>query len=148
MVIYNNTKKGFIKDVDSGCLADNLKMLFKTQHIGSGDREYESWKNSSVFMRKIISDSRFDDDIDVYLEYVRHQTALDIFSLIETSELVPGKQLQDAITDMMQGIEMFRLIDEQKVVFEQVLDSVRDSLHNNKKAVNPQYLSYDAYPRS
>jgi len=69
MVIYENTKKGFIKDVDSGCLADKLKMLFKMHHIGSGAREYASWQNSSQFMKNVISNACFDDDISVYLEY-------------------------------------------------------------------------------
>ncbi|MDD7572683.1 MAG: DUF2075 domain-containing protein [Eubacteriales bacterium] len=265
MIVYENTKKGFINDVDRGILADKLKLLFKTHHIGSGDREYESWKNSSVFMKKIISDDRFDDGISIYLEYqvfltskrvdflvagtdadgnnnivivelkqwemcertgkhdvvvaytggmrqevphpsyqaqsyvdmltayaksivdnnigvyscaylhnydnrkinelrcemfktlleasptfikgeeekligyisqyVCHKQTVDVFSLIETSELIPGKQLQDAITDMMQGTSMFNLIDEQKVVFEQVLYSVQNSLASDKKTV-------------
>ncbi len=265
MVIYENTKKGFIKDVDSGCLADKLKMLFKMHHIGSGAREYASWQNSSQFMKNVISNACFDDDISVYLEYqvfltskrvdfliagtddkgnnyivivelkqwescdrtgkydvviaytggvrqevphpsyqaqsyvdmlkaytkaidvnnigvhscaylhnfdskkinelrcemfqslldvspafvkgeetnlinymaqfVCHKQTIDIFSLIESSDLVPGLQLQDAITDMMKGTTMFNLIDEQKVVFEQVFYSVQASLASNKKTV-------------
>ena len=265
MVIYETTKKGFLRDVESGVLADNLKALFKTHHIGSGNREFESWRNSSVFMKEIIKDTRFDDDISVYLEYqvfltskrvdfmiagtddqgnnnivivelkqwnkcekngkrdiviaetggqrqevahpsyqaqsyvemlkaytraidtnnigvyscaylhnydnneidelkcdfyqslldvspafikgeeeelirylsgfVRHKQTLDALSLIETSELAPGRQLQDAIADMMNGTQMFNLIDEQKVVFEQVMKSVEDSLDTNDKTV-------------
>lgn len=265
MVIYENTKKGFISDVNNGLIAKKLKHLFKEYGIGSGTAEYNSWENSSSYMRDIISDSRFDDDISIYLEYqvfltskrvdfliagtddngnnniviielkqwercertgkrdivkaftggsnkevphpsyqaqsyvdmlkaytkaiddnniglfscsylhnynpsktdelrcswyesiidssplfikgeeqelisylsekVLHKSSLDVFSLIENSELNPSIQLQDAISEMMKGSDVFKLIDEQKTVYEQVLESVINSLNNNKKTV-------------
>ena len=73
--------------------------------------------------------------IDFLSKYVLHKPSLDILSLIEHSELVPGKQLQDSIACMMKGEAVFNLIDEQKVVFEQVLDSIKDSLENKQKTV-------------
>ena len=69
MVIYENTKKGFIHDVETERISDKLKYLFRSNSIGSGEREYESWKNSSVYTKNVLSNSCFDDDIRVYLEY-------------------------------------------------------------------------------
>lgn len=258
MVVYENSKKGFLDDVEHDRIASILKTLFKSNNIGVGARELDSWKNSPQYIKSIISDLRFDDDITVYLEYqvfltskrvdfmiggtdkhgnnnlvvvelkqwtkcertandgivrtftggrmqevphpsyqansyvkmlrsyakaiddngigifscaylhnypqkaidelkcdkykeilkesplfIKNQEkelksflckyvcgkqTVDIISLIENSELVPSKELQNSVAQMKNGNAIFNLIDEQKVVFEKVFECVKDAI--------------------
>ena len=75
-------------------------------------------------------------DLIEYLEkYVKKQETIDIFYAIEHSELKPNKALQDAAATMIQNRQIFSLIDEQKVVYETVLESVKKSIESNKKTM-------------
>ena len=65
MVIYENTKAGFIKDVTNRTIGDILWKLGASANID----EKTSWVNSSEFTKAVLSDPIFDDDISVYMEY-------------------------------------------------------------------------------
>ncbi len=58
---------------------------------------------------------------------------LETVFLIDQGKLRPSKSIQDALASMMKGNREFIMIDTQKVVYEEILDSVRKVLKGGKK---------------
>ena len=54
---------------------------------------------------------------------------------IEHGKIKPSKSLQDAIANMLKGNPEFVMLDEQKVVYEEILNASRQSMQDNKKRV-------------
>ena len=70
MIIYENTKGGFIDDIRCGYIAQKIENEFSRHNIShNNDAEYRSWANSLMFMRNIIDDNEIDDDIKLAIEY-------------------------------------------------------------------------------
>lgn len=70
MIIYENTKGGFINDVRSGCIAQRVQDEFDRHNIGhNNDAEYRAWSNSLIYMRNVLDDTDISDDVKVAIEY-------------------------------------------------------------------------------
>lgn len=54
---------------------------------------------------------------------------------IENGKIRPSKSLQDSLVNMLQGNEEFKMIDEQKVVYETALELAEKALRTNTKQV-------------
>ena len=54
---------------------------------------------------------------------------------IERGRIRPSKSLQDAIAKMIKGNQEFVMLDEQKVVYEEILVAARESMEDGKKRV-------------
>ena len=89
MVIYENTKLGFIKDVKSNKIGDILWGLGASSNVD----EKVSWENSSKYMADVLSDEVFDDDIAVYLEYEVRFTEKRVDFMIAGSDDLGGNHL-------------------------------------------------------
>ncbi|MFA5569908.1 MAG: DNA/RNA helicase domain-containing protein [Sphaerochaetaceae bacterium] len=72
---------------------------------------------------------------DFIKRYIRKGDDKHTLYLIENGEIRPSKSLQDSLMAMLQGKEEFRLIDEQKIVYEQMLALSEQSALDNKKRV-------------
>ena len=70
MLIYSGTKGSFSIDVDSGRIADIVNAKF-WQHgiLHENESEYLSWKNSLRYMRDVLADDCFPDELQVAVEY-------------------------------------------------------------------------------
>lgn len=70
MIIYENTKGGFINDVRSGCVAQRVQSEFERHNIGhNNDAEYRAWSNSLMYMRNVLDDDDIADDVKLAIEY-------------------------------------------------------------------------------
>lgn len=70
MIIYENTKGGFIDDIRRGSIAQKVEMEFERHNIHhNNDAEYRAWSNSLMFMRNVLDDAEIDDDVDIAVEY-------------------------------------------------------------------------------
>jgi DUF2075 family protein len=70
MIIYNNTKAGFISDVQSGEYVDIISNnLVKKMNRRTGQSEIRSWMNSLNRMRNVVSDEGIPSDSGVAIEY-------------------------------------------------------------------------------
>lgn len=70
MIVYEDSKKGFVEDVKSNCIADRIADKIREHGINAGqEREYVSWQNSLQFMRNIVDDNEIDDDVKIAIEY-------------------------------------------------------------------------------
>lgn len=70
MIVYEDSKRGFVEDVKSNCIADRIADKIREHGINAGqEREYVSWQNSLQFMRNIVDDNEIDDDVRIAIEY-------------------------------------------------------------------------------
>ncbi|MDC7238084.1 MAG: DUF2075 domain-containing protein [Sphaerochaetaceae bacterium] len=70
MIIYENDKTGFIKDVNSGLYVEKIERnVFEKMHRKTGESEIKSWMNSLIRMKDIIDDDEIPEDVGVAVEY-------------------------------------------------------------------------------
>ncbi len=67
--------------------------------------------------------------------YVRGGDRGEIIYKIEAGRIRPSRSLQDAIASMVKGNREFTMIDEQKVVYEEIISLSQQSFHDHKKRV-------------
>ena len=70
MIIYENTKGGFVQDIRSGSIASKVEQMF-AEHgfVHHNDAEYRSWSNSLMYMRNVLDDDEIPDDVALAIEY-------------------------------------------------------------------------------
>lgn len=59
----------------------------------------------------------------------------ELIYIIDSGRIKPSKSLQDSIAKMLKGNREFIMLDEQKVVYEEILNESRQSVADNKKRV-------------
>lgn len=71
MIVYQNTAKGFMQDVDSFVIVDRIKEQFKKRagKINFNPSEEDSWINSLDKMERVIRNSGIADDCGVLVEF-------------------------------------------------------------------------------
>lgn len=70
---------------------------------------------------------------DFIRKYVNKGPKRDLLYQIDHGKIRPSKALQDALGSMMEGNTEFIMIDEQKVVYERVLELVNKAIDNDEK---------------
>lgn len=68
-------------------------------------------------------------------KYIKMKDTKNAIVRIDQGKIRPSKSLQDALTKMLDGNEEFKMIDEQKVVYEQALSYFKQSMKDGKKRV-------------
>lgn len=70
MIIYENTRRGFIDDIRSGCIASKVQEQFESHGIHhNNDAEYRAWSNSLMYMRNVLDDDDIPEDVSLAVEY-------------------------------------------------------------------------------
>ena len=70
MIIYENTKGGFIDDVRSGLIADKVETSFSNMNLSHSNlAEYRAWANSLLYMRNVLDDDYISDECKLAIEY-------------------------------------------------------------------------------
>ena len=70
MIVYEDSKRCFVEDIKSNCIADKITAKIRERGINAGhEREYISWQNSLQFMRNIVDDNDIDDEVRIAIEY-------------------------------------------------------------------------------
>ena len=88
--------------------------------------------NSSLFS-KILKDVNmfYKEDFNKLVEFINRSFIKgdngQIINSIDKSEFYPSKKLQDAIKDLMDGKECFKLIDSQMVIYDELLRKIDNS---------------------
>lgn len=72
---------------------------------------------------------------DFIKEYIKYGDKNDVIAKIENGRIKPSKSLQDSMAAMLQGNPEFVMIDDQKVIYEQIIDYAKNCIANNKKGV-------------
>ncbi len=70
MIIYQNTKQGFIDDVKDNLIADKIEEEFRNHNINHNNiAEYRAWSNSLMYMRNVLDDNNIDKECKIAIEY-------------------------------------------------------------------------------
>ena len=70
MLVYEGIKSSFIKDVDSGIIADKILTRFKESfHRSTGESEINSWRESMLRMRVILADTEIPENSGIAVEF-------------------------------------------------------------------------------
>jgi len=70
MIVYKKTKQDFMKDILSDSIEDIVKDAVQINlHKNVGDSEYISWKNSLMYMFKVLYSDEIPQDAMVSIEY-------------------------------------------------------------------------------
>lgn len=70
MIIYGNTKNGFIDDIRKGIIANKVQQQFEQHGFHhSNDAEYRAWTNSLMYMRNVLDDDDIPGDVSLAVEY-------------------------------------------------------------------------------
>ena len=70
MIVYRNTKSGFVNDVRSNSIASIIENEFAAHNIShNNDSEYRSWANSLQYLRNVVDVPQLDDECQVAIEY-------------------------------------------------------------------------------
>ena len=83
MIVYSNTKGGFVEDVRNGIIAKKIEAEFYKHNINHhNEGEYRAWANSLVHMRNALDDIEISDECSVAIEYQIPLTAKRVDFLI------------------------------------------------------------------
>lgn len=83
MIVYSNTKGGFVDDVRNGIIAKKITEEFNKHNVKHhNDAEYRAWSNSLVHMRNALDDIEISDECSVAIEYQIPLTAKRVDFLI------------------------------------------------------------------
>ena len=135
MIVYNATKKEFCNDVIMNSISDKiLKRLLESNIHGGGTSEYHSWQNSLNFMKNVLDDSSFDDDINIAIEYQIPRTSKRVDFIIAGSD--ESNKNNVIIVELKQWEKVEKIDDE-------MLHSVKAFTGGAERMVN--HPSYQAY---
>jgi len=100
MVVYQSTKADFAEDVLSDRIERKILHFFEQNlHRRTGKSEIASWKNSMMYMDKVLNDTMIPDDCGIAIEYQIPQS---------------GKRLDFILTGLGEGNEEFAILIELK----------------------------------
>lgn len=70
MIVYRESKQGFVNDVFNGTIADEIDSAFLL-HLGrhTSPNEIASWRNSMMHMYKVVNTPDIPDDSEIAIEY-------------------------------------------------------------------------------
>jgi len=114
MIVYKNSSKGFIEDVELNIIADQIKksVLDKYKWNKVKDNEETSWINSMQFIGKVVRRANIADDCGILIEYNLPSTSKRVdFIITGTDEagrssfiIVELKQWKEAKSTNADGI--------------------------------------------
>ena len=83
MIIYENTKGGFIRDIDTCYIEDIIENAFREHNVPhSNDSERRAWKYSLMHLGAALRDYEIDDECKLAIEYQIPLTAKRVDFLI------------------------------------------------------------------
>ena len=70
MIVYQELKRDFLRDVHSGAIEDKIEQkVYERLHKRTAESEYNSWKNSMQYMYHVMMSPKIADDCRVAIEY-------------------------------------------------------------------------------
>lgn len=115
MIIYENTKNGFINDVNSGLYVQKIERnVFEKMHRKTSNSEINSWLNSLRNMKDIIDDVEIPDDVGVAVEYNIPTTSKRVDFIL--SGYNKNKEMETLFVELKQWQEVSEVKNQEDVV--------------------------------
>ena len=133
MIIYENTRGGFINDVRNGSIAARVQNAFVQHGIShNNDAEYRAWQNSLMYMRNVLDDDEIPSDAALAIEYQIPLTSKRV------DFLLAGKDVQG--TENVVVIELKQWEDSGKTSRPDVVTAYTGGA--NRAVCHPSYQAY------
>ena len=88
MLVYQNTKGGFVEDVRNGYIAKKITEAFEEHNLShNNDAEYRAWANSLQYMRNVLDDDDISNECCLAIEYQIPLTSKRVDFLIAGKDL-------------------------------------------------------------
>ena len=135
MIVYTATKAEFNNDVIMNTISDKvLSKLLEANINGGQDAEYRAWQNSLNFMKNVLDDDEFDDDIRVAIEYQIPRTSKRVDFIIAGADSNDNNSV--IIVELKQWEKVEKIDDE-------MLHSVKAFTGGaNRMVSHPSYQAY------
>ena len=135
MIVYSATKAEFNNDVIMNSISDKvLRKLIEANINGGQDAEYRAWQNSLNFMKNVLDDKEFDDDIRVAIEYQIPRTSKRVDFIIAGADSNDNNSV--IIVELKQWEKVEKIDDE-------MLHSVKAFTGGaNRMVSHPSYQAY------
>lgn len=101
-----------------------------TNNVVGSSRYEEILSRSPVFVKGQVSELT-----EAIGRHIHSGSGIEILKQIDASPIRPSARLADAVGNMLKGIEEFVLLDEQKTVYEKILEASRKSQKGKKQVV-------------
>jgi DUF2075 family protein len=132
MIIYQNTKEAFIKDVSEAEIDTVIANAFKARSQGVPSKnELRSWRNSLTYMSQVLSDAEIPTDCGVAIEYKVPQTSKRI------DFIVTGKNeshVEHAVLIELKQWESAEMTDQDAIVRTFLNGGIRETSHPSYQA--------------
>lgn len=133
MIIYEATKSLFLSDADKDLIADKIETeYFNKTGANVPENEFRSWKNSMIYMSRVLSDDAIPGDAGIAIEYKLPYTSKRIDFIIS------GKtedELNSAIIiELKQWESMEAVADKDGVVRTFLGGGIRETTHPSYQA--------------
>jgi DUF2075 family protein len=136
MIIYQNTKAAFLKDVNDAEIDEVIKNAFRASSLSiPAENELRSWRNSLGYMGQVLNDKELPEDCGVAIEYKIPQTAKRVDFIITGFD---RERREHAILVELKQWDSAELTDQDAIV--------RTYINNGKKEVS--HPSYQAWSYS
>jgi DUF2075 family protein len=173
MIVYNNSSREFLEDVETNVIADKIKakVLEKFGWARVRDNEEMSWMNSMQFMGNIIRRSKLADDCGILIEYNLPSTSLRVDFIISGHDvnnkpnfiIIELKQWTEAASTNKDGLVHTKyygytthpsyqaysyklyLKDFNEYIYNSSLDGISCSYLHNYREKNPEPLKEKVY---
>ena len=135
MIVYSATKAEFNNDVIMNSISDKvLRKLIEANIHGGTEGEYRAWQNSLNFMKNVLDDKEFDDDIIVAIEYQIPRTSKRVDFIIAGAD--SNDKSNVIIVELKQWEKVEKIDDE-------MLHSVKSFTGGaNRMVSHPSYQAY------
>jgi len=95
----------------------------------------DSWYQEYLDKAPAFLSEDSDKLIDFINHYIKYGDNKDVLYRIDNGRIKPSKSLADSVSKMLEGNEVFYLVDDQKVVFEFISDVVKNNPSKEKRTV-------------
>lgn len=133
--VYSCTIEDYNEDVEKNKICIHpcayLHNYIKVQDDPLISKTYEEYINKApVFTQGEVIKLR-----EFIFNYVSKSDNGEVLNSIEHGKIRPSKSLQDALLLMMDGNEEFKLIDNQKVIYEKIMKKIKKKMFKDEKTV-------------
>lgn len=135
MIVYSATKAEFNNDVIMNSISDKiLSKLLENNIHGGQDAEYRAWQNSLNFMKNVLDDKEFDDDIRVAIEYQIPRTSKRV------DFIIAGADINDKSNVIIVELKQWEKVEK---IDDEMLHSVKAFTGGaNRMVSHPSYQAY------
>jgi len=135
MIIYENTAKGFMRDVLRNRIIDEIEQQFERQGVGGASQnEIRAWRNSLQYMNNLLSDSQIPEETGVAIEFQIPLTSRRVDFMIAGRDRDGGKTVSVIELKQWEGESTEPVPDKDGIIKTVLGGGIRETTHPSYQA--------------